>query len=51
MNELVIENARVFCAVDEEVIESGTIWVSHGIIRYAGPSSDFKEEVLSLIHI
>mgnify|MGYP001156834657 CR=1 FL=1 len=45
VNELVIENARVFCGVDEEVIESGTIWVSHGIIRYAGPSSDFKEEV------
>lgn len=45
MSALLIENARVFCGVDEEVIEKGTVWVSHGHIRYAGPSIDFNEDV------
>jgi len=45
MGALIIDNARVFCGVNEEVIEKGTVWVSHGYIRYAGPSSDFKEDV------
>ena len=56
MKPMLIHNARVFCGVDEEVIDDGTVWVSNGFIRYAGPSVDFHHdgtdvEVLSLIHI
>jgi imidazolonepropionase-like amidohydrolase len=33
----ILTNARVFTAKDETVIESGAVWVSGNIIRYAGP--------------
>ena len=45
MKPILIHNARLFCGVDEEVIDDGTIWVAHGFIKYAGPSIDFKQDV------
>ncbi|HJM29128.1 MAG: amidohydrolase family protein [Acidimicrobiales bacterium] len=43
MSDLVIHNARVFCGVDEEVLDNGTVWVSNGLIKYAGSSTDVPE--------
>ena len=42
---MLIHNARLFCGVDEEVIDDGTVWVSNGLIRYAGPSVDFQADI------
>ncbi len=39
MGSLVIENANLFTGVDEEVIHNGAVWVSDGIIRFAGHQS------------
>ncbi len=39
MGSLVIENANLFTGVDEEVIQNGAVWVSEGIIRFAGHQS------------
>ena len=44
MKPMLIHNARVFCGVDEEVIDDGTVWVANGFIRYAGPSVDFHHD-------
>ena len=44
MKPMLIHNARVFCGVDEEVINNGTVWVANGFIRYAGPSVDFHHD-------
>ena len=44
MKPMLIHNARVFCGVDEEVIDDGTVWVTNGFIRYAGPSVDFHHD-------
>ena len=41
---MLIHNARLFCGVDEEVIDDGTIWVMNGFVRYAGPSVDFRHD-------
>ena len=35
----VLTNARVFTAKDESVIESGAVWVSGNVIRFAGPQA------------
>ena len=43
MSDLVIHNARVFCGVEEEVLDNGTVWVSNGLIKYAGSSTDVPE--------
>lgn len=45
MKPMLIHNARLFCGVDEEVIDDGTVWVSNGLIRYAGPSVDFQADI------
>lgn len=37
--DLVLTNARVFMAQDESVIESGAVWISGNVIRYAGPQA------------
>ena len=37
--EQVLTNARVFTAKDESVIESGAVWVSGNVIRFAGPQA------------
>ena len=37
--DTVLTNARVFTAKDESVIESGAVWVSGNIIRFAGAQS------------
>ncbi len=44
MKPMLIHNARLFCGVDEEVIDDGTVWVANGFIRYAGPSVDFHHD-------
>ena len=44
MKPMLIHNARLFCGVDEEVIDDGTVWVTNGFIRYAGPSVDFHHD-------
>ena len=44
MKPMLIHNARVFCGINEEVIEDGTVWVANGFIRYAGPSVDFHHD-------
>ena len=44
MKPMLIHNARVFCGVDEEVIDDGTVWVANGFVRYAGPSVDFRHD-------
>ena len=44
MKPMLIHNARLFCGVDEEVIDDGTIWVMNGFVRYAGPSVDFRHD-------
>ncbi len=43
MSALVIHNARVFCGLHEEIIEDGVVSVVDSYIRYAGPSSGFKD--------
>ena len=35
----VLTNARVFTAKEESVIESGAVWVSGNVIRFAGPQA------------
>lgn len=35
-----IENGRVFTAVDDSVIEDGTIWIENDLIRWVGPASE-----------
>ena len=45
MKPMLIHNARLFCGVDEEVIDDGTVWVSNGLIKYAGPSVDFQADI------
>jgi imidazolonepropionase-like amidohydrolase len=35
----VLTNARVFTARDDSVIESGAVWISGDMIRYAGPQA------------
>ena len=41
MGNMLIHNARVFCGVDEEVIDDGTVCVTDtGFISYAGHSDD-----------
>jgi len=42
---MLIHNARLFCGVDEEVIDDGTVWVSNGLIKYAGASVDFQADI------
>lgn len=37
--DTILTNARVFTAKDESVIESGAVWVSGNVIRYAGAQS------------
>jgi imidazolonepropionase-like amidohydrolase len=37
--DTILTNARVFTAKDESVIESGAVWVSGNIIRFAGAQS------------
>ena len=37
--EQVLTNARVFTAKEESVIESGAVWVSGNVIRFAGPQA------------
>ncbi len=36
---MIIENARLFRAENEEVIDNGAVWVENGRIRFAGPSA------------
>ncbi len=38
-HDQILTNARVFTAKDESVIESGAVWVSGNVIRYAGPKA------------
>lgn len=37
--DTVLTNARVFTAKDESVIESGAVWISGNVIRFAGAQS------------
>ncbi len=36
---MIIENARLFTAENEEVIDNGAVWVENGRVRFAGPSA------------
>lgn len=40
---LLFTNARLFTAVDDEVIADGALWVEGNIIRFAGPVGDLGE--------
>lgn len=39
MTDLFITNARLFPAVDETVIDDGSVWIVDDLIRWAGPTS------------
>ena len=38
----VFTNARLFTAVDGEVLDDGSVWVDGAAIRFAGPTSDLR---------
>jgi len=40
VRDLVLDNARLFPALDESVVEAGAIWVSGNAIRFAGPRAE-----------
>ncbi len=40
---LLLTNARLFTAVDDEVIADGTLWVEGNTIRFAGPAGDLGD--------
>lgn len=37
--DLLITNARLFVGENESVIEKGALWVTDGLVRYAGPAA------------
>ena len=46
-SDQVLTNARVFTAKDESVVESGAVWVSGNLIRYAGPQAQLPAAAAS----
>jgi imidazolonepropionase-like amidohydrolase len=51
--DIVLTNARVFTATDENVVASGAVWISGNVIRYAGaarglPATPADAEVIDL---
>lgn len=38
-----LRNARLFTAVDEQVIESGAVWIEGDSVRFAGPEAELPE--------
>ena len=49
--DTILTNARVFTAKDESVIESGAVWVSGNVIRYAGPRAQMPNAPADCEHI
>lgn len=43
MSSLIIENANLFCGVDQEVISNGAVYISEGLIQFAGPAQDIPK--------